>query len=159
MTASRSSIGATAGLVCVVLLMTSDRASGCSVGELPTIQSVIRDADMILMGTAARYVRKPQPDAAARLVTVPGFNQSEFLALHYGEIEFHTIATIKGDAGMPPMKFIGRFAPSDDFNEQTVPYRSVRPDGLKGACYAYSYREGANYLLFLRRTPEGKLTP
>ena len=54
----------------------------------------------------------------------------------------------------------GTLVARDDYNGSPVPYTSVRPDGLRGACFAYAYRAGAQYLLLLRPDPErGGLTP
>ncbi len=40
----------------------------------------------------------------------------------------------------------------DDFNEMPVPYMFVRPGGRSGSCFANTYKEGAQFLLFLRKT-------
>lgn len=42
----------------------------------------------------------------------------------------------------------------DDFNDVPLPYRFVRRGGRSGNCYAFGYRPGAQYLLFLRRYTE-----
>jgi hypothetical protein len=47
---------------------------------------------------------------------------------------------------------------SDDFNDRPVPYDWVRSSGTSGSCFAFDYREGAEYLLFLRSIG-GVLTP
>jgi hypothetical protein len=45
----------------------------------------------------------------------------------------------------------GALVETDDFNDLQVPYKFVRPDGRSGSCFATSYREGAQYLLMLKK--------
>ncbi len=52
----------------------------------------------------------------------------------------------------------GYLVQQDDFNDQQAPYTFVRPGGRAGSCFANSYRQGAEYLLFLKRTKTGTLT-
>jgi hypothetical protein len=40
----------------------------------------------------------------------------------------------------------------DDWNDQAVPYTMVRRNGRSGSCFANTYRQGAQFLLVLRRT-------
>lgn len=53
----------------------------------------------------------------------------------------------------------GELVERDDFNRGPVPYESARTDAMRGACFAYAYRLGAEYLLLLRRGADGALTP
>jgi hypothetical protein len=71
---------------------------------------------------------------------------------------FEVTETLKGKAPAP-LLFKGRFTDRDDFNNVAVPANGVRPDGLSGGCFAYNYRQDAQYLLFLQRTPDGQITP
>jgi hypothetical protein len=56
-----------------------------------------------------------------------------------------------------PGEFVvdGWLEDQDDFNDVPLPYRFVRPGGRGGNCFAYGYRPGREYLLFLRKTYEG----
>lgn len=44
----------------------------------------------------------------------------------------------------------GALVERDDYNAGAVPYTFVRSDGARGACVAYAYRVGGEYLLLLR---------
>jgi hypothetical protein len=73
-------------------------------------------------------------------------------------IEFELIEVIKGAEVPQVVRVPGSLVSSDDFNEQPVPYTFVRRGGRAGNCFAFGYRAGGEYLLFLRQGEEG-LTP
>jgi hypothetical protein len=52
----------------------------------------------------------------------------------------------------------GYLVQRDDFNDKPAPYTFVRPGGRAGSCFANSYRQTAQYLLFLKKTKSGELT-
>jgi hypothetical protein len=62
------------------------------------------------------------------------------------------------DATPHHLAVTGRLTDYDDFNRTPVPYPYVRPDGLRGSCFADTYRVGAEYLLLMARA-RGALTP
>jgi hypothetical protein len=43
-------------------------------------------------------------------------------------------------------------------NPSPVPYGTVKPSGLRGACFAETYQKNGEYLLLLKRV-DGVLTP
>jgi hypothetical protein len=53
----------------------------------------------------------------------------------------------------------GMLVENDDFNPGPVPYTIVRRAGQRGDCFAREYRMGAEYLLILRESHRGVLTP
>jgi hypothetical protein len=57
------------------------------------------------------------------------------------------------------LSVVGRVADKSDFNGESVPYHWTRSDGLTGACFAYAYQLGGEYLLLLRGATPGSLTP
>ena len=67
--------------------------------------------------------------------------------------------TIKGDAGGFALSLAGRLVDGDDFNRGTAPCTDARPGAQTDACFAYEYRIGASYLLFLKRSRGGTPTP
>ncbi len=72
-------------------------------------------------------------------------------------IRFKVLETIRGAVGSEAI-LPGILVDKDDFNDQPSPYTFVRPNGRKGNCFADSYRNGAQYLLLLKRTAAGELT-
>jgi hypothetical protein len=74
-------------------------------------------------------------------------------------VEFLILETLRGKATSKRLRFTGYAVEHDDYNLGQVPYAGVRPSGLTGACFAYEYRLGAEYLFLLQRDRAGRLTP
>ncbi|HXG55876.1 MAG TPA: hypothetical protein VNJ03_10900 [Vicinamibacterales bacterium] len=71
---------------------------------------------------------------------------------------FDVIDALKGQGVPKTFTIPGRLVEGDDFNDRPSPYTFVRRGGRSGNCFAYGYREGADYLLFLQ--PSGDvMTP
>jgi hypothetical protein len=62
---------------------------------------------------------------------------------------------LKGEGIAESLMLNGYLSNQDDFNENTVPYKLVRPGGRAGSCYANTYKQGAQFLLFLKKTEKG----
>jgi hypothetical protein len=97
---------------------------------------VVRKADVIVRATAGEYVVPPGNIAT-------------------GLIRFAVVEVIRGKAVTAELLLRGELVDRDDF---TSPYEVVRPNALWGACYAWQYRTGQQYLLLLKRKA-GVLTP
>ena len=123
----------------------------------PTPQSLVRETDAIVVARAVRAVDPPDRKRLFAQDRPPDGGVVE--RLFFGTVELRVEETIKGDAGSPTVTLVGTVVDGDDFNLGPVPYLSVRPSGTAGACYAYEYRTGAAYLLFLKRSGSGGLTP
>src|SRR3954469_6034022 len=63
------------------------------------------------------------------------------------------------DAGRLALLLTGTLVDADNFDPLPVPYGSVRPTGLSGACFTYDYRVGSTCLLLLKQSRTGALTP
>jgi len=70
-------------------------------------------------------------------------------------ITFAVEEVLKGDSLDSTITLRGYLNDKDDFNDHPVPYTFVRPGGRGGSCFARSYKQGAQYLLFLKKTPDG----
>jgi hypothetical protein len=75
-----------------------------------------------------------------------------------GKIVFRVEQVVKGKGAPAELELAGSVSAGDDFNDQPVPYRFVRPDGRAGTCFADTYRKGAEYLLFLKALKRGGYT-
>jgi hypothetical protein len=108
--------------------------------KVDVAKDIVRRADVIVRATAAEYTVPPEPGKRP-----------------YGEVRFNVIESIRGT---PPSELIlkGELVDRDDFNPRKAPYEVARPNGLRGTCYAWQYRTGAQYLLLLKRTDSGELT-
>lgn len=73
-------------------------------------------------------------------------------------VTFGVLEVLKGTPPATVVAFEGRLTDGDDPNDRPVPYDWVRPGGRSGRCFAYVYKKGGEYLLFLR-TRKGELTP
>jgi hypothetical protein len=73
-------------------------------------------------------------------------------------VRFKTIEVVKGSDVPQTIDLSGELTDQDDFNDDKVPYTFVRPDGRHGNCFATSYRVGAEFLLMLKRRPDGAYT-
>ena len=100
-------------------------------------------ADAIVRATAVKYAVAP---ANPNNVTT-GVPDST--------VEFKVEETLKGDGPSGSLVLNGYLSDQDDFNENPVPYKRVRPGGLSGSCHANTYKQGAQFLLFLKKTAGG----
>lgn len=107
---------------------------------------LITRADVIVRATSVKYVKTPQ---------------EEMLELDFsgdGNIQFRVAEVLKGEGVPATLMIEGLLTPHNDFNDLPVPYHLMRPGGRRGGCEVFDYKQGAEYLLFLKRE-EGKLTP
>jgi hypothetical protein len=77
------------------------------------------------------------------------------------KVRFQVLEVLKGTRPSAVVEFDGSLTDGDDPNDGSVPYKWVRRGGRGGNCFAYGYKKGGEYLLFLRtsRTSNGELTP
>jgi hypothetical protein len=61
-------------------------------------------------------------------------------------------SVVKGTYTAPDLVLPGYLNDQDDWNDQAVPYAQVRRNGQGGSCFANTYRQGAQFLLVMRRT-------
>lgn len=73
-------------------------------------------------------------------------------------VKFEVLEVLKGQTPGDALELEGELTAQDDPNDRPVPYNFVRPGGRSGNCYAFYYRQGAEYLL-LCRIRNGSLTP
>ena len=127
------------------LLLSPAAAWACS-AALPSAEGMVEGADDHVRAKALKYVR-PAEARAYRRVTPAGV-----------ELEFRVAEVLKGEGVPSTLTVHGHLVEADDFNDRPVPYDFVRPGGRGGPCAAYEYKEGAEYLLFLKKKGGG-LTP
>lgn len=70
-------------------------------------------------------------------------------------VEFTIEETLKGENVPETIMLNGYLSDKDDYNDMEVPYKFVRPRGRAGSCFANTYKEGAQFLLFLKKTQDG----
>lgn len=137
-------------LVCFICLLvptmlaTPSSVNGCR-APLPSPQKLVADADIIIRATATQYARAPVGNI--RQLNEPGD----------AEIQFQIEETLKGRKLPLTIVLNGYLTARDDFNDRPVPYDFVRPGGRGGSCSAYEYKQGAEFLLFLKEV-DGRQT-
>jgi hypothetical protein len=109
----------------------------------PVTFSELFTADVVVRATAVNYVVSPA-DPTRVTTGVPD-----------STVEFKVEETLKGDGLDENLVLNGYLSEKDDFNENPVPYKFVRPGGRAGSCYANTYKQGAQFLLFLKKTAGG----
>ena len=102
------------------------------------------NADVIVRATVVGYVKSPEK---YRTTGMPD-----------STVEFKVEEVLKGENVPTSLIINGYLNDKDDFNDRPVPYDFIRPDGRAGSCIANSYKEGAEFLFFLKKKEE-TLTP
>ena len=127
-----------------LLLAAAGAASPVKACQAPPVSfSQLFAADVIVRATAVRYVVAP-PEPNLVIVGTPD-----------STVEFKVEETLKG-TGLPESLVLNaQLSDKDDYNENPVPYKFVRPDGRQGSCFANTYKQGAQFLLFLKKTAGG----
>jgi hypothetical protein len=106
---------------------------------------MVRESDIVVRAIAERYdVRPKNPNAITT-----GIPDSI--------VHFHVLEVIRGDA-RTDLTLSGYLSDKDDFNDRPSPYNFVRPGGRAGSCFANTYREGAQFLLLLKKEQSGELS-
>jgi hypothetical protein len=100
-------------------------------------------ADTIVRATAIRYIVMPDP-STRRTTDVPD-----------STVEFRVEEVLNGKGAPDTLVLNGYLSDRDDYNDVEVPYKVVRSNGRRGSCFANTYREGAQFLLFLKKTKDG----
>jgi hypothetical protein len=110
----------------------------CSVSSIPPAAELVRLAEVIVRARAQAV--SPEP----------GRNSPGSLGASPSQIEFRVISVLKGTFRPEQITFNGRLVLRDEPNQGPVPYAAVRHSG-DSSCFAVDYRQGAEYLLFLKR--------
>ena len=108
-------------------------------------QKLISSAEIVIRATAIKYIREPQ--GGIRALQTPD----------NVEIEFRVDEILKGKNVPSNLIINGYLTDTDDYNDRPVPYDFVRKGGRGGSCFAYEYKQGAEFLLFLIEK-DGKYT-
>jgi hypothetical protein len=121
----------------------------CSVARAPSTAEMlaaemVAGADVILRATAIEYTIAPGMVRNGREVRTTGVPDAR--------IRFRVESVVKGTYTSVDLVLPGYLSEQDDWNDQPVPYGMVRRNGRSGSCFANTYRQGAQFLLVLKRT-------
>ncbi len=117
-----------------VMFSFDNAVEACSVPAdlVPASTYVLKNADVIVRATAVEFIE----------------NEG---------VKFKVEEILRGE-GVPSILTVrGHLNDRDEYNQGPVPYNGVRASG-SGPCYAYEYRLGAEFLLFLKKDGD-KLNP
>jgi len=107
------------------------KALPCSVTHVATPQELVDGAQAIVR---ARVV-EPSPSATSS---------------SYGPVTLEVLEHLKGTSTSATLSILGYTSNYEGANRRKPPYRSVRPGGQHGNCFAHDYKSGAEFLFFLR---------
>ena len=134
-------------LLCLPILLCGfsivPHVMGCSRIGAFAFSELFDNADVIVRATAIKYA-KPPGNPNVRTTGEPG-----------PQIEFKVEEVLRGKDLPPGIALNGYLNDTDDFNDVPVPYTFVRPNGRSGSCFAFMYKQGAQFLLFLKKTETG----
>jgi len=126
-------------LFIIICSLTFQRTSeACSRLGKVNLSHTCNIAEYIVRATAVEYARPPIP-----------FHQTR--GVPESKVRFKIEEVLKGDSLTGTIVLNGFLTDKDDFNDQSVPYPGVRLGGRHGNCYAFNYKQGAQYLLFLKK--------
>ena len=127
-----------------ILLIASLHSTGRACQRIGPVSHLhmVNSAVLIVSATALKYAQAPKPDY--RTTGQPD-----------STVEFHVEEVLKGNAVPDTIILNGYLSDQDDFNDHPVPYSFVRMGGRRGSCFANTYKQGAQFLLFLGTKPEG----
>jgi hypothetical protein len=129
----------TLGLCAILwILWTVDSALACKTGWRSNTE-MVAGAELILRASAVDYA--VQPIGTGRTTGVSD-----------SRIRFRVESVLKGTYGSQDLLLPGYLSNKDDWNDQPSPYSMVRTNGRSGSCFANTYRQGAQFLLVLKRT-------
>jgi hypothetical protein len=94
---------------------------------------LVKNTEIIVRASASGYANPPVDGSWIRFV------------------EFRVEEVLKGKNVPSTFLIRGFLTEKDDFNDRPVPYDYVRPMGRGGSCSARHYKQGAEFLLFLKR--------
>ena len=109
----------------------------CSPRKISTPQELVSGADGIYHVRASNEI--PGPPSSSRM---PRPQPS-------AQVTFRVLSILKGTR-RTMLLLPANFAPEADPNDGPVPYDFVRPGGRWGNCYAVTFKQGQEYLLFLK---------
>ncbi|HSE22042.1 MAG TPA: hypothetical protein VLB68_10300 [Pyrinomonadaceae bacterium] len=125
------------------LLIPATSGSACSRIMPFTLGELFDNAEIIVRVTAVKYAKPPDDP---NIITTGEPDST---------IEFKVEEKLRGGDVPDTIVLYGYLSDRDDFNELPVPYMFVRPLGGRGSCFANTYKRGAQFLLFLKKTKDG----
>lgn len=149
------------GVVCAVIAFSSVLIAGRTVAATPVDRrcslspppprdgydprDLVKLADVVVRARADSTTPIPRPRV---------FGPQTFV--HFTVLEVIDM----GKLTLPTtLAFQGRLTSAANFNSGQMPYRWVRSDGMTGACSAYAYEQGGQFLMLLHGKSIDSLTP
>ena len=110
---------------------------------IPSPNELVKSAEVIVR-VRVRGI-SPKPGVSDLAVEPP------WAARYLTQVDAEVLEVLKGAFPSQTITFDGYAEDRDDPNGRPVPYHFVRPGGRAGSCVALGYRQGAEYLLLLKR--------
>ena len=123
-------------------------------GIMGTPVSWLRDSDAVVRVRALEELGNRRQGSPLQLRDTARATGRDFDT----KIRFQVLEMLKGSGVGGLLEFEGMFTDRDDRNDAPIPPIFVRMQGRGGNCFAYTYRQGREYLLILGAR-NGGLTP
>ena len=130
-------------IVSIAIVTIGKQSEACQRVSPVVVSQTCTIAEYIVRATAIEYSRPPENPNM--LTTGPTDSKVRF------EVE----EILKGDILPSSIELNGYLNDKDEFNGHPVPYDYVRKSGLRGSCYANTYKQGAQFLLFIGKSGKG----
>jgi hypothetical protein len=117
--------------------MSMSSSFACSPRKIDPPQKLVLSADGIYHVRAGNQLSGPPP---ASRMPQPWPN---------AQVKFQVLSVLKGKP-RSMIQIPANLVPKLDPNDRPVPYDFVRPGGRRGNCYAVTFKQGQEYLLFLK---------
>ena len=129
----------------LALVVSPGTAWACYARTDVSTDALVRQSDLVVRARATGYEATSGPARLGEPGTV---------------IQFAVLEVLRGGKDAPlGLRIPGTLSERDDFNDRPAPYSMVRPGGRDGSCFARTYRNGGEFLLFLKKGQDGAYTP
>jgi hypothetical protein len=128
------------------LLGCAVQAAACSVPGHHTNDELIRDAESIVVAKVVAGTPEHFENPAWPSIELTQFQDGNGSG---PQVTFEVVRVLKGVSPGDRFDLVGSLKYLGP-NEQSAPYPFARPGAQRGTCFAYDYRLGGTFLLFLK---------
>jgi hypothetical protein len=125
------------------LSMLAINAKACTRAGPFAFSELFDNADVIVRATAVKYAKPP--------------NDPKFMTTGEPDaiVQFKVEEILRGQQLPDDILLNAYLSDKDDYNDMPVPYTFVRANGRGGSCFANTYKQGGQFLLFLKKKDKG----
>lgn len=133
-------------VLCALLGGASTGATACSAPGPHTNRELIQDAEAIVLARVVGGTPEHFENASETSMEMTEFHDRRGPG---PQVTFEILRTLKGRVARDRLNLVGSLN-YFGANLKPVPYQLARPGAQRGMCFAYDYKLGSTFLLFLR---------